>query len=105
MPKKKGPGLVEQRRKKRIEIMGKSGVDKQDKRNARAEVKGALTPGDSVAKARGRQAVKRVGEYKAAAKQNARIKRMNTPLARAVKKEREEQFKKRQEAKQHKTSF
>lgn len=87
MPRKVGQELVDSRRNKRLEIMGKHEVDDQDKRNARAEIKGAVTPGDSVMKARGRQAVKRVGEYKEAQK-----KKYDTPFAKAVRDERKAQF-------------
>lgn len=92
MPRKVGKELVDSRRNKRLEIMGKHGVDEQDKRNARAEIKGAVTPGDSIMKARGRQAIKRVGEYREANAQKAKIKRMNTPIAKAVRDERKSQF-------------
>jgi hypothetical protein len=103
-----------QRHKKtRKKIMGNEGMIRQDMRNTQAVVRGALKSGDSVTKAKGRQAVKRVGEYKAAKKATARMKRMNTPLARAVAKQKraasdkksKAQFEKRGEAKQHKADF
>jgi hypothetical protein len=70
--------------KNRKKIMGETGMVRQDMRGAQANMKAAFKKGDSVTKAKGRQAVKRVGEYKAATKKKARIKRMNTPFARAV---------------------
>jgi hypothetical protein len=89
----------------RKKIMGESGMIRQDMRNTQAKAKALFKKGDSVTKAKGRQAVKRVGEYKAAKKAKARMKRMNTPLARAVKKERQSQFSKAGQAKQHKPNF
>ena len=53
------------RRKKRISIMGKKGVAKQDAREARGTLKAAFTR-DTKVKSFGREAVKRVGEYKKA---------------------------------------
>ena len=90
------------RRDKRVKIMGEKGVVRQDKRRAQAKLKAVFKKGDSVDKAEGRQAVKRVGEYK----QKAKSKRMNTPLARAIRAERRKsQIEKRQEAEQHETDF
>jgi hypothetical protein len=97
----------------RKKIMGEEGMIRQDMRETQAKVRGALKKGDSVTKAKGRQAVKRVGEYRAAKKATARMKRMNTPLARAVAKKKraasdkksKAQFESRSKAKQHKTDF
>jgi hypothetical protein len=76
-----------QRHKKaRKEIMGEEGMIRQDMRNSQAQAKAVFKKGDSAKKARGRQAVKRVGEYKKAKKAKTRLKRMNTPFARAVSK-------------------
>ena len=55
------------RQKKRIKIMGKKGVSKQDASAFRAGMS-AMAKGTSIEKAKGQQAIKRVGEYKAAAK-------------------------------------
>ena len=104
---------IQRRKKKRKEIMGEEGMIKQDMRAAQANIKAVFKKGDSVEAAKGRQARKRVGEYIGEKKQKARIKRMNTPLARVRRKQRNaasdkksaEQFKKLQEAKQHKTNF
>lgn len=76
---------VQRKKSKRKEIMGEHGMIKQDMRQAKTSIKASVTPGDSVAKSRGRQAVKRVGEYKAAKKKS--------------------QFTQAGKAKQHKTNF
>jgi hypothetical protein len=61
---KKRAEIKQSRRKKRVELMGEEGVIKQDSRNFNKKVKGALTKGDSAKKAAGREAIKRMGEYK-----------------------------------------
>ena len=63
-------------------IMGESGRKSQIARKMKARTDKQKTI----------ETVRRVGEYKAATKQKAKIKRMDTPLARAV-------------AKQHKADF
>ena len=52
------------RKQKRLELVGEEGVIKQNSRNFNKKVRGALTKGDSIDKAAGREAIKRVGEYK-----------------------------------------
>jgi len=52
----------------RRKLVGAKGVNKQEVRKAKSIMKAAVTPGDSVVKAKGREAIKRVGEYKAGAK-------------------------------------
>jgi hypothetical protein len=52
------------RRKKRVELVGEDAVIKQDSRNFNKKVKGAFTKGDTAERAAGREAVKRVGEYR-----------------------------------------
>ena len=96
---------VQRHKKKRQEIMGEHGMIKQDMRNAQAKIKAAVKPGVTVAQAKGRQAIKRVGEYKAATKQKTKIKRMNSPLAKAVHKQKKSQFNQAGKAKQHKADF
>jgi len=59
---------VQSRKKKRKEIMGEHGMILQDMRGAKENIKAAVTPGRSVNRTKGRQAVKRVGEYQAAKK-------------------------------------
>jgi hypothetical protein len=54
----------QRRLKKRTKLVGKEGVIKQNSRNFNEKVKGAFSKDDTVSKAKGREAVKRVGEYK-----------------------------------------
>lgn len=49
---------------KREEIMGSHAATLQDMREFQTKAKAAVTKGDSVEKAKGREAIKRVGEYK-----------------------------------------
>ena len=60
---KKRTDRIQSNKKARAKIMGDD-VHRQNMRGQAAKIKAAVTPGDSVAKAKGRQAVKRVGEYK-----------------------------------------
>ena len=52
------------RTKKRTELVGSDTVAKQDSRAFNEKAKAAFTKGDSATKAKGREAIKRVGEYK-----------------------------------------
>jgi hypothetical protein len=55
---------IQSREQRRRELMGEEGVARQNYREFNEKVKGAFTEGDSATKATGREAVKRVGEYK-----------------------------------------
>ena len=68
---------------RRIKLIGAKGVADQEVRKTKSILKAAVTPGDSIDKAKGREAVKRVGEYKkAAAKRKKRP--TDSKIARAV---------------------
>lgn len=60
---KKRTDRIQSNKKNRQKIMGDD-MYLQDMRETKSKIKAAVTPGDSVAKAKGREAVKRVGEYK-----------------------------------------
>jgi hypothetical protein len=79
---KKRTERIQRHKKKRKEIMGEDKMIRQNMRGAAAKIKAAVTPGVTVAQAKGRQAVKRVGEYRAAKK--AKEKPYDTPFAKAV---------------------
>jgi hypothetical protein len=79
---KKRTENIQRRKKKRIEIVGDQKMTRQNMRGAAANIKAAVTPGVTVAQAKGRQAIKRVGEYRAAKK--AKKKPYDTPFAKAV---------------------
>jgi hypothetical protein len=56
---------IQDRKAKRTAKIGRDGVAKQNSREFNEKVKGAFTKGDSATKAKGREAIKRVEEYKA----------------------------------------
>ena len=107
---KKRTERIQRHKKKRNEIMGETGAIRQNMRNSKAVIKAAVTPGDSVAKARGRQAVKRVGEYRRTKAAKSVIKAGLTGAAmgkvmKGGKKKSKAQFAPASKAKQHKTDF
>ena len=80
MAKKKGYALGVERRNKREQIMGKKGARMQERRHSKA-LKGVdaghASESPKAMKIKGREAIKRVGEYKHAVRQKAKQHKAN----------------------------